>query len=535
MYNVYKEPIPASAISRSKLDAFRFKNNPNNPETTPKKESPQKGHTNKENQTSWLNGVVKQDEPKPSNQQHAPEPTEAKPIKDCPQTPGNRLPLADLIGNAEDAFSRAPVGQEFTPEDYVIWQHAPPSSNQSAQTPATQSKKRHHSSSPSSSPLAGSRGAQKGAFDFQSIQTLLKTPQNDLATDLWNDYVAKTAANAPDLQQPRFANILSSSPHTPGSARTGQDSSGLRRSISCNAEWPSSKAKRRKIGESPPKGRAIFSRTRSNIMVPKDLKTSGFSSLVKEMERSLKKAPANQPELSKISPTTVHSNARRSRSASPLETKFIKPAARVTSPPNDTHNTSHVPTNQKLLQESSSDYGGDDLDDDFFGIAESSMDPFVEPARPNNKSSDTTTDYGSALASNAFHHSFNYKSHDMPPRENEVPNKPNDSFDADEFDADEFDDGFDEFAEDIDQLVAGYDQTPSQRGPRTFQQSPTSKHPPNHDRMGPPPTYASGSQDETKEQFMTSSDEFDDDDFDMDCLDQPIAQGEDSPDDVRFS
>ncbi|KAL4953896.1 hypothetical protein BDW69DRAFT_148540 [Aspergillus filifer] len=525
MYNVYKEPIPASAASRSTLDAFRFKNNP---QTTPKKNSPtkfpQKGHTNKEDQTSWLNGVVKQDEPKAESQQPAPETTEAKPIKECPQTPGNRLPLADLIGNAEDAFSRAPVGQEFTPEDYVIWQHAPPSSNQSAQTPATQSKKRRHSSSPSSSPLAGSRGAQKEAFDFQTIQTLLKTPQTDVATELWNDYVAKTAANAPDLQQPRFANILSSSPHTPGSARTGQDSSGLRRSISCNAEWPSSKAKRRKIGESPPRGRAIFSRTRSNIMVPRDLKASGFSSLVKEMERSLKKAPANQPEPSKIAPATMQSNARRSRSASPLESKFIKPAARMTSPLKCTHDTSHVSTNRKSIQESSSDYGGDDLDDDFFGIAESSMDPFVEPRWPNNKPSETTTDYGSALALNGIQHSFDYKSHDMHPQNNEVPNKPNNSFDADDFDADEFDDGFDEFAEDIDQLVAGYDQTPSQKGPRTIQRSPTSKFSPNHDRMRQPSSGASGLQDDTKDQLMTSSDEFDDDDFDMDCLDQPIAQ-----------
>ena len=207
----------------------------------------------------------------------------------------------------------------------------------------------------------------------------------------------------------------------------------------------------------------------------------------------------------------------------------------MTSPLKGTHDISHVSTTQKPLQESSSDYGGDDLDDDFFGIAESSMDPFMEPTRPSNKSSETTTDYGCALAFNGVQHSFDYKSHDMPPQKNEVPNKPNDRFDADYFDADEFDDCFDEFAEDIDQLVAGYDQNPSQKGPRTFQQSPTSKFPPNHDRMRQPSAGAGGLRDDTKEQLMTSSDEFDDDDFDMDCLDQPIAQGEDSPDDVRFS
>ncbi|KAL4759092.1 bifunctional ATP-dependent DNA helicase/ssDNA endodeoxyribonuclease DNA2 [Aspergillus foveolatus] len=229
MSSVYKDPrpIPASADSRSKLDAFRYKNNnQNGTAMSPKKTTPHKGHTNKENQTSWLNGVVEQDKPEPDNRQSLQEGPESKAVKDCPQTPGNRLPLADLIGNAEDAFSRAPMAQEFTPEDYVIWQHAPPSSNPSTQTPATQSKKRRHSSSPSSSPLAGSKGARKGSFDLQSIQALLKTPQNDLATDLWNNYVAKTAVNVTDLQQPRFASLLSSSPRTPTSARAGQDSSG---------------------------------------------------------------------------------------------------------------------------------------------------------------------------------------------------------------------------------------------------------------------------------------------------------------------
>ncbi|KAL5000514.1 hypothetical protein BDV10DRAFT_34894 [Aspergillus recurvatus] len=523
MNPVYKDPrsIPASAASRSKLDAFRYKNNnQNGTAMSPKKTSPQKGHTNKENQTSWLNGVVEEDESKSDNRQNLQDGPEPKAVKDCPQTPGNRLPLADLIGNAEDAFSRAPLVQEFTPEDYVTWQHAPPSSNPSTQTPATQSKKRRHSSSPSSSPLAGSKGARKGSFDLQSIQALLKTPQNDLATDLWNNYVAKTAVNVTDLQQPRFANLLSSSPHTPASARSGQDSSGLRRSISCNAEWPSTKAKRRRVeGESPRKGRAIFSRTRSNIMVPKDLKSSNFSSLVQEMERSLKKAVPKQPDASKTAPAIVHNKTRRSRSASPLETRLAKALVRERISDNDMNCAPHSPTNQKPLQDSSSDFGDDDLDDEFLGLANTS-DPFVEHTQMDGSLKPPNTKFGHALPSmEGGGHSFDNKNNGLHAQSHkELTTAPNHG--SDTFDNDEFDEDFEGLSDNLDELLAGCDQTSS-----TKLLSAIQPHPPTSDHQSKrPPTLGTELKNETDEQLIPSSDEFDDDDFDIDCLDQPIPQ-----------
>ncbi|KAL4920230.1 hypothetical protein BDW62DRAFT_13796 [Aspergillus aurantiobrunneus] len=522
MYPVYREPrpIPASTASRSKLNAFRYKdNNENGTDITPMKTSPQKGQLNKENQTSWLNGVVERDESKldgPQSQEVA----EAKAVKDCPQTPGNRLPLADLIGNAEDAFSRAPVGQEFTPEDYVIWQHAPPSSNPSTQTPATQSKKRCHSSSPSSSPLAGSKGAHKGSFDLQAFQSLLKTPQNDLATDLWNNYVAKSTTNLPDLQQPRFANLLSSSPHTPGSATAAQDSSGLRRSISCNAEWPSSKAKRRKIeGENHPTGRAIFSRSRSNVMVPKDLESSNFSSLVKEMERSLKRAPPRQPDPSKIAPAIIQGKARCSRSASPLETKLNKPAVMETSLGDNTIDPPSASRSKKTPQRSSSDFGDDDLDDEFLGLAESTTDPFVEPTRKDSACSVSNTELRRALPSNGVQHSFDNQNYGSRPEADKASHKTGYTLDVDEFD-----DDFEGFSDNIDEILAGCDQTPSNKLPRAAQHPSTSECPRPRERTERPSGFRGELQTEKKEQFITSSSEFDDNDFDMDCFDEPIPQ-----------
>ncbi|OJJ57489.1 hypothetical protein ASPSYDRAFT_1056664 [Aspergillus sydowii CBS 593.65] len=527
MNPIYKgpQPIPASTASRSKLDSFRYRSDNENGTKGPiMKTSPQKGHTNKENQASWVNGVLEQEESKQNDQQQSQGIAESKTIKDCPQTPGNRLPLADLIGNAEDAFSRAPVGQEFTPEDYVIWQHAPPSSNPSTQTPATQSKKRRHSESPSSSPLAGSKGARKGSFDMQSFQALLKTPQNDLAAELWNNYVAKTGTHVPDIQQPRFANLLSSSPHTPGSARTGQDSSGLRRSISCNAEWPSSTAKRRKIEEAShptKKGRTIFSRSRSNVMVPKDLKTSNFSSLVKAMERSLKKSPSEKAGAPKSTPTTLHNKTRRSRSASPLETKITKPAVRGPNMDEDMVDAPGAPTNKKPLQESSSDFGDDDLDDEFLGLAEASMDPFVESTGIVDTKGVLGTTYGQSLSSSRDSQSSDKKDHDLRGQSDKESSHSTDY----QLDVDEFDDDFEGFGDNIDEILAGCDQTPSYKGPGAIpQHSSVPKHPLPHGRTEMPVEIANGLQNEAKEQFTTSSDEFDNDEFDMDCFDQPVPQ-----------
>ncbi|KAL2799580.1 hypothetical protein BJX66DRAFT_242739 [Aspergillus keveii] len=532
MHPMYRQPhpIPASTASRSKLNAFLYKNknDEDGTEVSPTKPYQPKALADKENQASWLNGVVEQTEPESDPEQRPQDVLESKPVKECPQTPGNRLPLADLIGNAEDAFSRAPVRQDFTPEDYVIWQHAPPSSNPSTQTPATQSKKRRHGSSPSSSPLAGSKGAQKGTFDLQSFQAVLKTPQNDLAADLWNNYVAKTTTNVTDLQQPRFANLLSSSPHTPRSARSGPDSSGLRRSNSCNAEWPSSKAKRRKIeGESHPKGRAIFSRTRSNIMVPKDFKASNFSSLVKEMERSLKKVPPKQPDPLKVIAPPVPTTTRQSRSASPLETK---PADERQDLIDELVGGPRAPPIEKTLQESSSDFGDDDLDDDFLELAEASMDPFVETTQPNIALRKLDTNHGHASPLGEGEPSFNSMTHELLSDTNPLILTRNDTA----LDIDEFDDDFEGFSDNIDEILAGCDETPSSKLPRIIQQPQRLEHPLPHNRRGGPLVVQEASNNESNERYMTSSDEFGDDDFDLDCFDQPIPQtGENGPDNVR--
>jgi hypothetical protein len=184
------------------------------------------------------------------------------------------------------------------------------------------------------------------------------------------------------------------------------------------------------------------------------------------------------------------------------------------------------------LQESSSEFGGDDLDDEFLELADTSMDPFVELVRTDTTFLEANTGHNHDLPSDGVKHAFDNKKYDVPPNANEkLPNKTDYNLDIDEFD-----DDFEEFSDNIDDILAGCDETPSNKFPRAIQQQPpTAEFPLPHNDTGRPPTTAKELQNDTKENCITSSDEFDDDDFDMDCLDEPIPQGEDSLDDVRHS
>ncbi|KAJ5632584.1 hypothetical protein N7490_008923 [Penicillium lividum] len=379
-----KNPYPISSNSRNKLNAFRYQDDDVVPDTTTSKDGSKEAHRNKENQSSWLNGVVEPMQPSndTTEQSAAQNPAvdapakESNPIKDCPQTPGNRIPLADLISNAEDSFNPAP-GPEVTPVDHVIWQHIPASSNpdSSSQTPAGRRRKRRHSSSPPGSPSKNnSTKVPKEPLDLQSIQALFKTPQHDLATELWNNYMDKNMVeNSEDLPAPRLANLLSSSPQTPGSGRTSRDSSGLRRSISCAAEWPTSRSKRRRVArQDSNSGRGIFSRANSNILDSGNGKSSRINFLLDKIERSLKPAPTETGP-SNSSPLRQRHDAERCRSSSPTVDR--RAHGDNYAGPENTSAVKLVP----ILEGASSDFGDDDLDQDLMDLADASEDPFVVP------------------------------------------------------------------------------------------------------------------------------------------------------------
>ncbi|RAK74173.1 bifunctional ATP-dependent DNA helicase/ssDNA endodeoxyribonuclease DNA2 [Aspergillus fijiensis CBS 313.89] len=518
-----------SSQSHSKLNAFRYSKDAQNPEKTPQKTATT-DHANKENQTSWLNGVVEKQQPESEINPPTIEVTESKPIKECPQTPGNRIPLADLISNAEDAFNSAP-GQEFTPEDYVTWQHVPASSNADpmSQTPALHGKKRRRNSSPTSSPLAAtSKSKRRESIDLPNDQSLIRTPQHDLATELWNNYVGKSLANGTgELAQPRFAHLLSSSPQTPVSARTGRGSSGLRRSNSCNAEWPTSKAKRRRVdNERFGTGRSIFSRTRSNVVDSGNNQASNLSTLVKQMEKTLQKVPERSfaPD---SSPVPKRGNTSKSHLASPTEGRSPSCSPKKTEDAIVPVGAGTAPQTTEFVDDLSSDYGDDDFDDDFLELAEASMDPFVDP----NPSRDVAEDIQPATSTS------------MPPNggapllqkrvtfaaTSTATSKVDAAMTNDnefELNGDEFDDDFDDFSDNIEDLLAECDKAPSVKLARPIPKGPNVPEQP-LSGTGPQRYFASavGTLNETKKDpDISSGDEFDDGSLDMDAIEHSMRQ-----------
>ncbi|RHZ68543.1 bifunctional ATP-dependent DNA helicase/ssDNA endodeoxyribonuclease DNA2 [Aspergillus thermomutatus] len=522
---------PISSNSRSKLNAFRFNNQHTNNGGKPPAKSPLKaGHEDKENQTSWLNGVVKPLQLESENEEPKGEANEPKPAKECPQTPGNRIPLADLISNAEDAFSRAP-GQEYTPEDHVIWQHVPASSNpDTISQPSATRGKRRRSSSPTSSPLGGStKSARKRSFDMQSFQGLLKTPQSDLATDLWNNYVGKASINPEEsFPPPRLANLLSSSPQTPASAGTSRDSSGLRRSVSCNAEWPTSKAKRRRVnGQEFGNGRSIFSRSKSNVLESGNSKSSRLNFLLEKIERSLQKPPVAPTDMSDSSPVPKRKQVRWSRSNSPVERMAAAQMPEKEIEYDDGVAHSLIGPNEvEGVGASSSDFGDDDLDQDFLDLAEASEDPFLEPTRSDKYTNpmklkatvESTVEQPRPQLSTLGDSGQNAVAPGSGNRKPSVHKTVN---------SDDFDDDFD----DIEDILAECDGTAdlTHPGPTASAKQLANEQPciePDQKR----PYETKGFYGISKGTLETSSgDEFDDDDFDVEAIEQSMQTGRNGP------
>ncbi|KAJ5815003.1 hypothetical protein N7474_006780 [Penicillium riverlandense] len=531
--------FPISSNSRRALNAFRFTDEQDT--TTTSKNGVKTAHGNKENQSSWLNGVVDPMQTSPDKASAeapaaAPAPAPAvpekdsKPIKECPQTPGNRIPLADLISNAEDAFDPAP-GPEMTPVDHVIWQHVPVSSNPdtSSQTPAGRRRKRRHSSSSPSSPSDGnSKKGQKEPLDLQSIQALFKTPQHDLAAELWNNYMDKNMVSGSEkLPPPRLGNLLSSSPQTPASGRTSRDSSGLRRSISCAAEWPTSRAKRRRVNKQEPgSNRGIFARANSNVLDSGKAKSSRINLLLEQIEQSLRPAPSAEMAPTNSSPLRQRMDARRCRSSSPtVDRKHagVSGAADYRLPP-------HVPgddcnIDQKAaFQDSSSEFGDDDLDQEFLDLAEASADPFIAPTPAPASVRQEFDSFGSsgwsALA--------NQQSQSWRPKVPVVPEEKTTSGEPKHDDSDDFDDDeYGDFPDNLQDVLAACDaksssirctkpttkENPSVKGSGSVTVSAGA------DLSGGVPQKTFGKSDPD-----SSGDEFDDDDFDVEAIEQTMKQ-----------
>ncbi|KIW06674.1 hypothetical protein, variant [Verruconis gallopava] len=163
-----------------------------------------------------------------------------------PSTPAPRLPLADLLGNADE--KRRAVASNVTPEEHVLWAHVQtPGSSQRAITPARK-RKRAKSSSPAPSSqqeqLSNSCNDNHGAANLDRLQLSLATPHVDPAADLWQRYANGPEGAVADKSAAFAYLIRDPSPKSPASAGSV---GGLRRWASCGVEWPQSATKRRRI------------------------------------------------------------------------------------------------------------------------------------------------------------------------------------------------------------------------------------------------------------------------------------------------
>jgi DNA replication ATP-dependent helicase Dna2 len=310
-------PLSVSSQSRNKLRTFA-------PETKPI-DDVREGNKANSNDAALISGPVvgSQDFHDEDLQKSSPQLPQLPSEKQCPQTPANRIPLADLIGNTEDAFNCDQ--KDTTPEDHIYWQHGPtPRSSvpSAADNSARRGKKRARSSSPASSSQnqKSTHFNVQETLDLKTLHESLKTPHNDPALDLWARYtdasLAKKDADGKPL--PAFAHLMTSSPQTPNTTN-GKDS-GLRRSISCGIEWPASKAKRRKVNQELVEGRVkdVFAASKTDIMASGKSKASRITLLMEKLQENSRKVP--QIEVSGPS------------SSSPLPDRIALPNPLVISP-----------------------------------------------------------------------------------------------------------------------------------------------------------------------------------------------------------
>lgn len=210
-------------------------------------------------------------------------------------------------------------------------------------------------------------------MDMKSIsQSLHKTPtrrspnQDDPAAVLWNNYADKRG-NEPVLPP---LPPLELSPHTPNGSK--KDTS-FRRTASCGNEWPTSKAKRRKLVHHDPHSttKQIFASRRKEILRPELPQQSKVSILLESVQQSFV-ARARAPD--------------EPSSSSPLPERF-EPELLQAKPSNESRQQSHSPGKHlqpalamphgssplKGRPDKSSDYGDFDFDEDDLEVIEAAL------------------------------------------------------------------------------------------------------------------------------------------------------------------
>ena len=378
-------PITASSQSRTKLRAFQY---------AAKGEGPTEKELNTGNEDQENKYAKEARKSKDSQKPLSSSFHESHDLQNIvqtafPATPVGRVPLAELISNTEDTLDQLPL---LTPVERVLWNHSPSSTDLvgTFATPFTRrGTKRARSSSPKSSSREEEAGllvspGRRAPFDTQTLQKSLTSPQADPATELWSRYSLhpaskQTPSKAPALSPTNLFHTLS--PQTPARYVNGLDNSGLRRSLSCGMEWPTSAAKRRKIQKSlsqiADRNVAISCDETPNPY--HDIKVSRVKFLLGKIHDGLAEncAKAKVALPSSSSPPLLAGNQYRATASSPIEqpqddVAQVSPSgarkglssAEHTRPHEAWENVEQSQEETMVIKENlSSDYGDDDFDE----------------------------------------------------------------------------------------------------------------------------------------------------------------------------
>ncbi|KAI1427872.1 hypothetical protein F5Y12DRAFT_123522 [Xylaria sp. FL1777] len=268
-------------------------------------------------------------------------------------TPASRLAWQDLIGDSSDAKGE---DEDASPQEKIEWDTRQKPMYGVSPMPRKRGSKRARSSSPLSSPAAASRNTTP-AVNVKKLSAALKSPRADPAIELWDRFSLSGSAAATPLgaANPAFAQIMvSSSPQPPQPVGAGRGEGGLRRAISCGANWP----KRRRVerAETAPAMRVAVEESPRH-----DSKSSMVNALLKSVTGELNRSKAAQTRLN-----ALKSPSPRKRRYNPADHLSGSPKRRL-SPPKPP--LPRIPEPVGVSKEAStadtlSDYGDDDFDDD---------------------------------------------------------------------------------------------------------------------------------------------------------------------------
>ncbi|KAH9886546.1 hypothetical protein F4778DRAFT_470764 [Xylariomycetidae sp. FL2044] len=325
---------PVSEVTKNKLNAFNFR---------PPEEKLENGNNSADSRSA---GLLSESTASLSAS------------KDSITTPVSRLAWQDLIGISE---MKEDEEEDTSPNERIGWDTTEiPKYEMSPVLPRRRGKKRARSSSPLSSPAVSSKHTTP-AVNVKQLSRALKSPNPDPAIELWDRFSLSGSMSAAALgaPNPALAQIMaSSSPKPPRSHAGGSAEGGLRRAISCGANWPKRRRAERAEAALAREFLAEESPSRSS-------KSSMVNALLKTVTGEINKSKAVQTRedaLRSPSPRKGRPSPVTTASGSPVRNLQVAKA----SPTLSTREVPNKVDNVQLESDAAglSDYGDDDFDDD---------------------------------------------------------------------------------------------------------------------------------------------------------------------------